>query len=190
MSALILGCIQNFDCKTIKFPQDNVRNGTSPGSFGSGPFTYSFSGVHYTFGANNSASVNEGYTAAENLWQVCRSYKGINQDLNRSQLLSHNHSNTSYSGNSIYNKEDDVSIMTVQGMAISACILGSVLILGVCTVPYCGLACGMLQWKCYALLFMITGILQGLSLLILNSTICLDNPFLKNYWMNLLMILN
>jgi hypothetical protein len=66
LSALILGCIQNFDCKTIKFPKDDVTNGTSPCSFDSGPFTYRFSGVLSTFGANNSASVNEGYTAAEN----------------------------------------------------------------------------------------------------------------------------
>jgi hypothetical protein len=124
-SALILGCIQNFDCRTIKFPQDNGTNGTSPGSFDSGPFTYRLSGVLNTVGANNSASVNEGYTAGENLWQICRSYKEINQDLNLGQLLSHNHSNTSYSSNSVHSEEDDVSIMTVQGMAISACILGS-----------------------------------------------------------------
>jgi hypothetical protein len=184
LSALILGCIQNFDCRTIKFPQDNVRNGTSPGSFDSGPFTYRFSGVLNTFVTTNNNSalavVDEENTPAQNLWQVCRSYKEFNQDLNLSQLLTaNNDNNTSYSNNSIRYEEDDVSIMTVQGMAISACILGSLLILGVCTVPHCGLACGILQWKCYAILFMITGILQGLSLLILNSTICLDNPFLK-----------
>ena len=124
-SALILRCIQKFDCRTIKFPQDNVTNGTSPGSFDSGPFAYRLLGVLNTVGAINSASVNEGYTVGENLWQVCRPYKGINQDLNLSQLLSHSYSSTSYSSNSIHYEEDDVSIMTVQGMAISACIFGS-----------------------------------------------------------------
>lgn len=169
LSALILGCIQNFNCKTITFPQHNV---TTSGSFDSGPFSYRFSGVRLDIFTNTTTQEED----TDNIWQVCRSYKETHRDLNSSEYTKNQNINTSSWSSS---GDDDPIIMTVQAMAISAVVLGSLLILGVCNVPYCGLAC-TLQWKCYGFLFIITGILQGVSLLILNSTICLDNPFLRS----------
>mmetsp|Transcript_24404 Transcript_24404/g.26225 ORF Transcript_24404/g.26225 Transcript_24404/m.26225 type:complete len:351 (-) Transcript_24404:364-1416(-) len=168
LSALILGCIQNFNCKTITFPQNNVS-----GSFDSGPFSYRFSGVQLDVLTNITTQEEEDiYT----IWKICRSYRE-NRDLNSSDYIENQSINaSSWLSSSV---DNDPIILTVQAMAISAVILGSLLILGVCNVPYCGLAC-ILQWKCYGFLFIITGILQGVSLLILNSTICLDNPYLRS----------
>jgi len=169
LSALILGCIQNFNCKTITFPQHNV---TTSGSFDSGPFSFRFSGVQLDIFTNTTTQEEDTNT----IWQICRSYKETGRDLNSSEFIENIFVNASSWSST---DDNDPIILTVQAMAISAVILGSLLILGVCNVPYCGLAC-ILQWKCYGFLFIITGILQGVSLLILNSTICYDNPYLRS----------
>ena len=85
---------------------------------------------------------------------------------------------TAMNHNTTWTSEADHTTRAVQGMAIAAVIFGSFAIFAVSTVPYCGLVC-FLQWKCYGFMFMITSILQGLSLLILNSSICLDNPVMR-----------
>lgn len=163
-SALILGCIQNFNCKTVAFPQVNVTHpDDTVGSFDSGPFSYRFTGV-----VNLFANATKEGTAVE-LWGVCRSYNKIEDDLKKF-IPSYNET--------MWTSEDTEDLHLVQGMAIAAVILGSVMMLCVCNAPYCGIAC-LMQWKCYGFMFMITSILQGLSLLIFSSTICLDNPILR-----------
>ena len=163
LSALILGCIQNFNCKTVTFPQVNVTQ-VKPGSFDSGPFSYRFVGVLNLF--PNNSTKNDTTTK---VWEVCRSYNTLVEDFKL----------TSLSTETMWTNEATDDLHLVQGMAIAAVLLGSVMMIGVLTAPYYGIAC-LMQWKCYGFAFLITSLLQGLSLLIFRSTICLDNPILRS----------
>lgn len=161
MSALILGCIQNFDCETVTFPQYSTEMAT-PGSLDSGPFMYKFSGVLNLY-ANGTKE-----EFALKVFEICRPYSSTTEDLKLAGLFD--------VADSI--SDIDRELKSVQGMAITACILGSIAMISVCTSPNCGVVC-LLQWKIYGIMLFLTSIFQGLSLLIFQTVICLDNPLLK-----------
>mmetsp|Transcript_33064 Transcript_33064/g.78133 ORF Transcript_33064/g.78133 Transcript_33064/m.78133 type:complete len:285 (+) Transcript_33064:373-1227(+) len=160
ISALILGCLQNFDCTTVTFPQLNTTIGTQ-GSFMSGPFQYKFVDIRYpvTKNMSNDESTME-------IWEVCRGYSSTGKDLKLVNLEGD------------WTDEFNEDVKVVRAMAIVAATLGALTMLIICSAPNCGVAC-MLQWKCYGFMFILTSVFQGLSLLIFGSSLCLDNPMLE-----------
>ena len=129
---IILGCIQNFNCKTVTFPQVTVTQ-VKPGSFDSGPFNCRFVGVLNLFPTTSTKE-----DTATKVWEVCRSYNTLVEDFKL----------TSLSTETMWTNEATDDLHLVQGMAIAAVLLGSVMMIGVLTAPYYGIAC-LMQWKCY-----------------------------------------
>jgi hypothetical protein len=66
----------------------------------------------------------------------------------------------------------------LQGLAISLAVIGSVFTIMSCIVP-CLPKFNPVAWKGLGLMFLLCCILQGCSLLLLQSSICLDNPVIQ-----------
>ena len=134
-------------------------------------------------------AANTTSTSSTMVWQVCRSYHTLSEDL---RFVNYLQATTTIADNGTAESlpyydtdaEDhnhnprDASLLTVQVLAIVACLCGALLVVSVGAVPYCGLRSPVPQWQCYGVLYLLTSVVQGLTLLIVNSTVCHDNPVL------------
>ena len=129
------------------------------------------------------------------VWQVCRSYHTLPEDIQFVNYLQATTTTIADNGTAAslpyyydtdaddHNDDatddrDDAFLLTVQVLAIVACLCGALLVVSVGAVPYCGLRYPVPQWQCYGVLYLLTSVVQGLTLLIVNSTVCHDNPVL------------
>jgi hypothetical protein len=72
---------------------------------------------------------------------------------------------------------------SLQGLAISVAVIGFVFAILSCVIP-CVPEVSHLAWKGLGLMFLVCCILQGCSLLLLQSSICLDNPVIQFFEAN------
>ena len=127
------------------------------------------------------------------VWQVCRSYHTLPEDLRfvnylqatttiadngTAESLPYYDADAEDNNHNDATDDRDASLLTVQVLAIIACLCGALLVVSVGAVPYCGLRYPVQQWQCYGVLYLLTSVVQGLTLLIVNSTVCHDNPVL------------
>jgi hypothetical protein len=101
-----------------------------------------------------------GTDAEGTLWvtEVCRSYTDI-EDVWR------------------YSYDVDRKMDAIQIIAIVIVAVGGIMLIGSC-VTLCA-PCHPILWKLYGLTFLVMSILQGVTLLVLKSSVCLDNPVLQ-----------
>lgn len=145
MAALILGCVQNFSCKTVTFPQ--TRN-TGYGNLDAGPFLFRLR-VLYTNTGDGDWLVD-----------VCRSYKDLTDELG-------------------FGYDEDAMTIAVRTFAVAATFLGGLATALICLVPLYGRTTGLSTWRSYGGVLILTGIVQGLTLLVTRSSICTNNPALQ-----------
>jgi hypothetical protein len=152
--AVTLGAISNFSCYTVTIPQFQQVGGSGfrrGGSLDTGPFSYRSNQI--IFQAFNSSAGNTSSYA----FDICRPY--------------------SLFESSGYEWDQDSLTLAIRGFASIAITLGTIGLGGVLMVPCCGTT--NCRWNCYGLLFVLTGIFQGLCLTITRSTLCTDNPILQ-----------
>jgi hypothetical protein len=165
-AAMVLGWMQNFSCDTIQFEQ--TRDGDRGyGNLHTGPFSYrlrlfyidamnSGTGTNATTNTNTTTT-----TASSNGWLVdtCRSYQDLTDELGF---------------------EYDIDAMTraVQAFAVIAVAVGGVCVVCICLYPF-GRRRNRCLWKAYGTMMVCAGIFQGLTLLVIQSSICTNNPVLQ-----------
>jgi hypothetical protein len=68
-------------------------------------------------------------------------------------------------------------MQAIQNIAITILFLGGIALCGSCIAPVLDL--GPTMWKLFGISFLSMSILQGVTLLVLESSVCLDNPILQ-----------
>jgi hypothetical protein len=68
-------------------------------------------------------------------------------------------------------------MQAIQNIAITIPVIGGVALCGSCIAPV--LYLGPIMWKLFGISFLSMSILQGVTLLVLESSVCLDNPLLQ-----------
>ena len=103
----------------------------------------------------------KGYYANEdNVWivEICRSYTDIEDDFG-------------------FSYDVDRKTEVVQNLVIAIFVIGAIMLIGACVAPC--FPCHPMLWKVYALSFLVLSALQGVTLLVLSSSLCLNNPLFQ-----------
>ena len=72
----------------------------------------------------------------------------------------------------------DKKAEAMQGLAIAVGTIGGVFAIISCIIPWIP-GCSNRIWQATGLIFVITGIMQGCTLMLLDSSLCTDNPFVQ-----------
>jgi hypothetical protein len=73
--------------------------------------------------------------------------------------------------------DEDKKMRTVQAFAITAPVVGGLMLIFACLAPC--LTPGTVPWKLLGLMFLLVCLFQGLTLMVIQSSVCLDNPVLQ-----------
>jgi hypothetical protein len=100
------------------------------------------------------------YANDDTIWvvDVCRAYQDIQDDFG-------------------FEYEEDSLMVSLQRIAISIPIIGGLMLIGTCISPCFPLH--PMLWKLFGVTYICMAILQGVTLLVLDSYVCLNNPVLQ-----------
>jgi hypothetical protein len=106
----------------------------------------------------------KGYAGTDSegtIWvvDVCRSYSDIEDDFG-------------------FPYDVDRKMDAIQIIVIAIVAVGGIMLIGSC-VALCAPCHQPMLWKLYGLSFLVMSILQGITMLVLKSSVCLDNPVLQ-----------
>jgi hypothetical protein len=65
----------------------------------------------------------------------------------------------------------------IQNLTLAIMVIGGLMVIASCVTPCFPL--GKMAWKMFGVTFIVMSILQGCTLLVLESNVCLNNPFLQ-----------
>jgi hypothetical protein len=65
----------------------------------------------------------------------------------------------------------------IQNLTLAIMVIGGLMVIASCVTPCFPL--GTMAWKMFGVTFIVMSILQGCTLLVLESNVCLNNPFLQ-----------
>jgi hypothetical protein len=92
------------------------------------------------------------------VFDACQSYTFLEEDLG-------------------FDYETDRKMEVIQNLTIALMVIGGLMVIASCVTPCFPL--GTMAWKMFGVIFIVMSILQGCTLLVLESNVCLNNPLLQ-----------
>jgi hypothetical protein len=92
------------------------------------------------------------------VFDTCQSYTVLEEDLG-------------------FDYETDQKMEAIQNLTLAIMVIGGLMVIASCVTPCFPL--GKVAWKMFGVTFIVMSILQGCTLLVLESNVCLNNPLLQ-----------
>jgi hypothetical protein len=92
------------------------------------------------------------------VYDACQSYTVLEEDIG-------------------FDYETDRKMEAIQNLTIAIMVIGGLMVIASCVTPCFPL--GKMAWKMIGVTFIVMSILQGCTLLVLESSVCLNNPLLQ-----------